>query len=122
MSLGTISLLMVVVVVMVVGGVEGSECNTTLELSPGELVRLTNPAITEENKGGHYVCWYNINQQHNPLSQPGVIRISVSRLSLNPSPPSPSEMISESHDIIGLQVQYWEAGDQWLCGRLPADP
>ena len=85
MSLDTTSLVVMVVVAMVggLGGVKGSECNTTLELSPGELVRLTNPAITEENKGGHYVCWYIINQQHNPLSQPGVIRISVSRLSLN---------------------------------------
>ena len=80
MPVVTISLMLVVVVM---GGVEGTECNSTLELSPGELIRLTNPAITEENQGGHYVCWYNINQHHNPLSQPGVIRISVSRLSLN---------------------------------------
>ena len=79
MSLSTISLVMMVVVV---GGVEATECNSTLELAPGEQVRLTNPAMTEENRGGHYVCWYSINQQRNPLAQPGVFRISVSRFSI----------------------------------------
>ena len=79
MPVVTISLMLVVVVM---GGVEGTECNSTLELYPGELIRLTNPAISEENQGGHFVCWYNINQQHSPLSQPGVVRISVSRFSI----------------------------------------
>ena len=113
MSVGTLSM---VVMVVVVGGVEGSECNTTLELSPGQLVRLTNPAVTEENQGGHTVCWYNINQLLSPLSQPGVIRISVSRWSLS-SPPH-----SQIMTVISPQVQYRETGDKRLCWRLPPDP
>ena len=63
-------------------GVLGTDCNSSLEIAPGESLRLSNPALTETNQDKHFLCWYKILQKDNPLTGLGVFRIAVSRFSI----------------------------------------
>ena len=82
MSLITVLTSVSVLSLVRVRAVGGTECNSSVEMSPGETLRLLSPPVSEENQGARFVCWYRIQQKDNPLSAPGVFRIAVSRFSI----------------------------------------